>query len=128
MPGKCSIKKVFLKIWQNSQSSNFIKKETPTSVISGEFCEIFKNTFFIEHLRWLPLSKLCSNRKYLKTIQSICKLGLFLIMKLTVTGTWLAFLQSFRSSYNQCLSCMTSHLFFFCGLTHYSPVLLFYTP
>ena len=29
------------------------KKETPTKVFSCEICEIFKNTFFIEHLRWL---------------------------------------------------------------------------
>ena len=32
---------------------NFIKKETLAQVFSCEFCEIFKNTFFIEHLRWL---------------------------------------------------------------------------
>ena len=31
---------------------NFIKKETLTQVFSREFCEIFKNTFFAEHLRW----------------------------------------------------------------------------
>ena len=31
---------------------NFIKKETPTQVFSNECCEIFKNTFFIQHLRW----------------------------------------------------------------------------
>ena len=29
---------------------NFIKKETLTQVFSCEFCEIFKNTFFTEHL------------------------------------------------------------------------------
>ena len=52
---RCSVKKMFLKISQNSQEStcvgvawacNFIKKETPTLVLSFEFCEIFKNTFF----------------------------------------------------------------------------------
>ena len=32
------------------------QKETPTEVFSCEFCEIFKNTFFREHLRWLLLS------------------------------------------------------------------------
>ena len=32
---------------------NFIKKETLAQVFSCEFCEISKNTFFIEHLRWL---------------------------------------------------------------------------
>ena len=30
---------------------NFSKKETQTQVFSCEFCEIFKNTFFVEHLR-----------------------------------------------------------------------------
>ena len=34
---------------------NFIKKETLTLVFSCEFCQISKNTFFIEHLRWMPL-------------------------------------------------------------------------
>ena len=34
---------------------NFIK-ETPAQVFSCEFCEIFKNTFFKENTRWLPLS------------------------------------------------------------------------
>ena len=29
---------------------NFIKKETSTQVFSWKFCEIFKNTFFTEHL------------------------------------------------------------------------------
>ena len=53
---RCSGKKVFLKIPQNSQetrpqTSNFIKKETLTQVFSCEFCQISKNTFFTEHLR-----------------------------------------------------------------------------
>ena len=34
-----------LKTW------NFIKKESLAQVISCEFCEISKNTFYIEHLR-----------------------------------------------------------------------------
>ena len=34
---------------------NFIKKETPIRVFFCEFCEIFKNPFFIEHLQWLLL-------------------------------------------------------------------------
>ena len=33
------------------------KKETLAQVFSCEFCEIFKNTFFIKHLRWLLLKK-----------------------------------------------------------------------
>ena len=31
----------------------FIKKETLSQVLFCEFCEMLKNTFFIEHLRWL---------------------------------------------------------------------------
>ena len=64
-------KKVFLEISQNSQENtcarisfliklqacNFIKKETLTQVFSCEFCEIFKNTFFTEHL-WTIASKI----------------------------------------------------------------------
>ena len=30
---------------------NFINKDALAQVFSFEFCEIFKNTFFIEHLR-----------------------------------------------------------------------------
>ena len=29
----------------------FLKKETPAQVLSYEFCEIFKNAYFTEHLR-----------------------------------------------------------------------------
>ena len=57
----CSVKKVFLKISQNSQentcvrvsilmkmqtSGNFIKKGALAQVFSYEFCEIFMKTFF----------------------------------------------------------------------------------
>ena len=38
---RCSVKKV-------------LKKETLAQVFSCEFCEISKNTFFTEHLWWLP--------------------------------------------------------------------------
>ena len=33
-----------------SQTYNFIKKETLAQVLFCEFCEIFKNTFFTDHL------------------------------------------------------------------------------
>ena len=68
---KYFVKKVLLKISQISQGStcagisflikmqgsglHFYLKETPTQVFSCEFCEIFKSTFSIEHLRWLLL-------------------------------------------------------------------------
>ena len=64
---RCSVKKVFLKISQNSQESTcarvsflikmqlapatLFKKETLAQVIPCEFCQIFKSIFFTEHLR-----------------------------------------------------------------------------
>ena len=48
---RCSVKKVFLEVSQNSQENsqaeacNFIKKETLGQVFPYEFCEISKNTF-----------------------------------------------------------------------------------
>ena len=58
---RCSVKKVFLEISQNSEENtcarvpfliksqaetcNFIQKETLAQVFSSEFCEISKNTF-----------------------------------------------------------------------------------
>ena len=69
-----SIKKLSLEILQNSQEStcagvyfllklqasacNSIKKQTLAQVFSCEFCEIFKNTFFTEHLQ--ATASLCS--------------------------------------------------------------------
>ena len=56
---RCSVKKVFLKISQNSQENtcardsvliNFIKKETLVQVFSCEFCEIFKTPFFLQNI------------------------------------------------------------------------------
>ena len=55
---RCSVKKVFLNISQNSQENtcarvsllitllNFVKRETLAQVSSFEICEISKNTFF----------------------------------------------------------------------------------
>ena len=37
------------------QDLQFYLKKTPTQVFSCDYCEIFKSTFFIEHLRWLLL-------------------------------------------------------------------------
>ena len=39
-----------------AEACNFIEKETLAQVFSCEFWEIFKNTFFIEHLSWLLLN------------------------------------------------------------------------
>ena len=50
---------MFLKISENSQENTcatvFSKKESLAQVFSFEFGEIFKNIFFMEHLRWLIL-------------------------------------------------------------------------
>ena len=87
---RCSVKKIFLKTSQNSQENtcarvsffikfqasacNFIKKETLVQVFFCEFCEIFKNTFFIKHLRWLLLKGSGIERYKVKYINhSECK-------------------------------------------------------
>ena len=65
---RCSVKKVFLNISQNSQENtfarlstrNFIKKETLAQVFSCELFEILRTPFFIEHLRWLLLFEVLS--------------------------------------------------------------------
>ena len=46
-----------------SEACKFIKKETPIKVYFCEFCEIFKNTFFTEHLRvtFLRNDKRCTH-------------------------------------------------------------------
>ena len=48
----------------------FIKKETLAQVFSGEFCEISKNTFFIEHLWWLLLLTLLNNSQSQSKVKS----------------------------------------------------------
>ena len=65
---RCSVNKVFLEISQNSQENtcNFIKIEFLAQVLSFEFCEISKNTFFTEHL-WTT----ASNDWRLKTTRQV---------------------------------------------------------
>ena len=55
---RCSVKKVFLKISQNSKENTKafnVINETLAQVFSCEFCELFKNTFLTEHL-WMTAS------------------------------------------------------------------------
>ena len=64
---RCSIKKHVLKnfakhlfqsrflIKLQAETCNFNKKETLAQSLSCEFWKIIKNSFFIEHLRWLDL-------------------------------------------------------------------------
>ena len=54
---RCTVKKVFWKTLQNLQkntragvSFQYEITETPAPVFSWEFCEIFKKTYFVEHL------------------------------------------------------------------------------
>ena len=65
--GGVFLKKVFLKISQNSQENTCARvraatllKKTVAQVFSCEFCEIFKSTFFTEYI-WAPASKLLTN-------------------------------------------------------------------
>ena len=46
----------FFLIKLQAEACNFNKKETLAQVFSCKFCEISKNTFFTEHLRWLLLT------------------------------------------------------------------------
>ena len=41
-----------------------------------EISEIFKNTFFIKHLQWLPLDGFCEGTSLVKILQS-CHLNIF---------------------------------------------------
>ena len=56
-------------LWFCGWSPLIIKKETPSQMIPCQFCKIFKNTFFIEHLRWLLLAIL----KPLDSQRQLCK-------------------------------------------------------
>ena len=51
----CLYQSHFLNKVEGLQVCNFIKKETLAQVLSCEFFEIFKNTFFTEHL-WTTAS------------------------------------------------------------------------
>ena len=68
---RCSVKKVFLKIFKNSQENtcarisflikfqaSFTIKETLAEVFFCEFYKMFKNIIFTEHLWWLLLTVL----------------------------------------------------------------------
>ena len=71
--GRCSMRKGVLKVFAKfkgihlcrSHSFNkckFLKKEIPMQLFSCEFCEIFKNTFFIENLQ----ATASENTRYLR--------------------------------------------------------------
>ena len=51
-------------------ASNVIKKETPKQVLSCEFCELFKNTFFTEQVQ---TTASVGSKNYFKTIKEDIK-------------------------------------------------------
>ena len=55
-----------------ARPATLLKKETLAQVFSCEFCEIFKNTFFTEHLRTtasVSISELFENDLHLTMLQ-----------------------------------------------------------
>ena len=56
--GKHLCQNLFL-IKLQASAYDFIKKDILAQVFSCKCCEFFKNTFFIEHHRWLLLSMHC---------------------------------------------------------------------
>ena len=81
-PPKCSIKKVVLKNFAimktpmlgsfskkscRPEASNF-KREILARIASREFCEIFKNTFFTEHI-WTTASGFCWSKHEVITLE-----------------------------------------------------------
>ena len=76
----CSIKKAFSKVFPEAWKC--IGKETHAQVLSYEFCDIFKNTFFIEQLRWVLLMVLLAKTdSYLNT-----RLGVNYFLNWSVEG------------------------------------------
>ena len=45
----------FFNKYASLRPANFIKKETSKQIFSCEFCQIFKNIFFIDYLQWVLL-------------------------------------------------------------------------
>ena len=69
-----SKKKVFLKISQNSQENPCARVSFLAHVFPCEFCEMFKNTFFTEHLQTTASGKVCEvhEKNSLKTLNKTC--------------------------------------------------------
>ena len=74
---RCPVKKVFLKISQNSQENSCARfyclvklqtlpRETLARVFSYEFCKIFKNSLYTEHLRETAASKFSATALWLQ--------------------------------------------------------------
>ena len=67
-----SVKKVRWKIHRKTPVQELkpatLFKKTPAQVFSRGFCEVFKNTFFNEHLRWLLLGIWIKNLNLFKLL------------------------------------------------------------
>lgn len=74
-------------------SRNFIKIVSPTQAFPCEFCEKFKNPFFIEHLPWLLLSNGVRFRKTWRIFPGIFP-GLVRLILLIQTSSRCSYLQS----------------------------------
>ena len=72
----CSVKKVFLKISQNSQENTcaslffnlsffILKKRLQRSCFPVNFAKFLKTPFFIGHLQWLLLSRIVENERFI---------------------------------------------------------------
>ena len=91
-----------------SGPSTFLQKETLAKVFSCEFFEIFKNTFFTEHLRWLLLKLVIA--QYLRVI----------VTNIFRRNCWQMFLQLYwKGGPTQAFSCEYYEIFklFFFFLT-----------
>ena len=69
----CSKFANFLQIYR-TESCNLITKENVMQLLSRKFCDIFKNSFFIEHLRWLLLAGSICNYSPRRVVWRIPKL------------------------------------------------------
>ena len=79
-----------------SKACNFIKKRTLAPEFSSEFCEIFKNNFFTEHLRTTASegTNTISTASYLKTVKFYATL--FYIKERTKFENFIVLLLSYR--------------------------------
>ena len=73
-------------LFQAYQACNFIKKEILAQMFSCEFCEIFKNTFFTEHLRTTASENVKSKNSFVRgENRRRCRMdGLFSIRKIAL--------------------------------------------
>ena len=61
----------FVDIARNFLTYNFFKNETATQVFFCEFCKVFRNTYFAEHLRRAASNDLINARFFCKIYYSL---------------------------------------------------------